>query len=129
MVRYGLEAEGQYKGEISLIVFSAADHSRVDAILRAHRRTAQHLWLEAMDGEAFDWVLIATLACRYHITVLMRGVDDLPPDDLNICLVWKAPAWLSGVEYIQVSTRMGHGWEFSRQSLDPYVYEQDEIWY
>lgn len=137
MVRYGVEVEGRFKGLKSLVLLRAEDHHRVDQIIAEHNIEVEHVWLEVEHHPyaRFSWPLIEVLATRFKITVLVRDLLDLPVaeyDHEQICLVLRANEYMKhlllNVEYVQVATGLGTGYEFSRRPLSVADYEGDEVW-
>ena len=141
--RYGIEVEGPFKGEMTLILPTAAWHkvSVVEAALRRHpdAQRPTHLWIETQQDERFDWLRVAELIeAGFNVTAQIREPEDVPPVRLlrsvHFGVVWMVPERyrdvLLAAEYIKWAVAPGDGCEAEIQlrKFDPANYEKDQVW-
>lgn len=140
--RYGIEVEGPFKGDVTLIIPNAAQHTLefVAAMMAQHSeaRRPKHLWLEVQPHEAFDWDAIYRLKSKYRITLQVRTPQDLPPEKLLsdpfVAVVWMVPdefaELLKAASYIKHATAPGIGFESRLRfvTFDPEDYRGDIVW-
>lgn len=147
--RFGIEVEGPFKGDLTLVIPNASQHSleAVQALLTEHnsqkdflepRRRPKHLWLETQPGERFNWDAIYRLKSSYRVTLQVREPEDVPPQKLLqdpfVAVVWMVPdryaPLLHAADFIKHATAPGYGYEawLKKRTFDPLDYAKDEVW-
>ena len=142
-VRYGIEAEGPFKGEMTLILPRSAWHTvaAVDMFMQQHPNAQRptHLWIELQPGELFHWGRVQDLLLAgFKVTAQVREPEDAPPlsllEDNAFGVVWMVPARFRDVllaaSHIKWANAPGDGMEaeLKFREFDAADYEKDEIW-